>query len=89
MTNFDFIKLPEVKSLALAAEKATLRDPRSSCIYARITLEAMLISLYGRLACFFTLVPSFDIIAIKKVTIGIARNEPIQGSIYVYFVDNR
>jgi type I restriction enzyme R subunit len=42
MANFDFIKLPQIKSLALAAEKATLLDPRSSCINARIALEASL-----------------------------------------------
>lgn len=42
MTNFDFIKLPQIKSLALAAEKATILDPRSSCINARIALEASL-----------------------------------------------
>jgi len=42
MTNFDFIKLPQIKSLALAAEKTTLLDPRSSCINARIALEATL-----------------------------------------------
>lgn len=42
MTNFDFIKIPQIKALALAAEKATLLDPRSSCINARIALEASL-----------------------------------------------
>jgi len=42
MTNFDFIKLPQIKNLALAAEKTALLDPRSSCINARIALEACL-----------------------------------------------
>lgn len=42
MTNFDFIKLPSIKQLALAAEKAALQDPRSACVNARIALEASL-----------------------------------------------
>jgi type I restriction enzyme, R subunit len=42
MPNFDFIKLPQIKSLAIAAEKATLIDPRSCCIRARIVLESAL-----------------------------------------------
>jgi len=42
MTNFDFIQLPQIKSLTLDAEKSTLLDPRSSCINARIALEATL-----------------------------------------------
>jgi len=42
MSNFDFLRLPQIKALALAAEKATLLDPRSSCVNARIALEATL-----------------------------------------------
>jgi type I restriction enzyme R subunit len=42
MSNFNFVRIQEIKSLAVAAEKATLLDPRSSCINARIALEATL-----------------------------------------------
>jgi type I restriction enzyme R subunit len=36
------VPLPEIKELALAAEKTALVDPRSSCVNARIALEAAL-----------------------------------------------
>jgi type I restriction enzyme R subunit len=42
MSNFDFVRLPQIKALSQAAEKATILDPRSSCINARIALEACL-----------------------------------------------
>ena len=42
MSNFDFVPLQEIKSLALDAEKTALVDPRSSCVNARIALEAAL-----------------------------------------------
>lgn len=42
MTNFDFVPLTEIKNLALEAEKTALVDPRSSCVSARIALEAAL-----------------------------------------------
>lgn len=42
MSNFDFVPLPEIKNLAFDAEKTALVDPRSSCVSARIALEAAL-----------------------------------------------
>lgn len=42
MTNFDFVPLTEIKVIAFDAERATLVDPRSCCINARIALEATL-----------------------------------------------
>jgi type I restriction enzyme R subunit len=42
MANFDFVPLPEIKNLALDAEKTAIVDPRSCCVNARIALEAAL-----------------------------------------------
>ena len=42
MTNFGFVQVAEIAGLAKAAEKTARTDPRSSCIRARIALEAAL-----------------------------------------------